>query len=132
VLAARLAEFAAAFEALAIAFEAEFAAFASWLAADWAALAAALAAFAAEFIALATVRLAFATVLLLVASPPQAIPMAPITRTADRAITFFIRIDSPVSQRLDLITFLSIVRADTAGVFQIFLTLGTQDNIVIV
>lgn len=61
-------------------------------------LMAALAVFIAlltEVMALAFVLLALALFVLVTASP-QAIPKALITRTAERAITFFISINSPV------------------------------------
>jgi hypothetical protein len=93
MLALALALFAgAAFVAGFIAFTAlaaEFTAFA-------AVLIAVLAVFRAEFTALAVLAgslfaFIFVFVFALLAASPHAIPRAPITRTADRAITFFIK-----------------------------------------
>jgi hypothetical protein len=86
-IADALAAFAMVFAALAIALAAALAAVAAW--------------FAALAIALAAVFIAFAALLalaalLLAALSPQAIPRAPIARTAERAITFFISKNSPV------------------------------------
>jgi len=86
--------FVAGFMALA----AVLAAFAIWLAAFAMVFAATLAAFAIWLAAFAMVLVAVLVLVfaLFVAASPQAIPKALITRTADRAITFFISIDSPV------------------------------------
>jgi hypothetical protein len=98
-LFAGLLAFALAAGALAgfIAFAAAFAALAAELAAVVAALAAALAAFAIALAAFAIALAALAIALLALAAAlfeaasPQAIPKAPITRTAESAITFFIK-----------------------------------------
>jgi hypothetical protein len=80
------AEFAIELAAFDIALDAALAAFAIELAAFAIALAALAIAFAAVLAAFAAL---FAAVFVFAASP-QAIPRAPIARTAERAITFFI------------------------------------------
>lgn len=114
-----LAAFAIAFAAFAIA----FAAFAIAFAAALAVLAIALAAFIAFASAL------FALVAVFEAASPQAIPSAPITRTADSAITFFITSIFLLSSAKIRSNFVAKRFFNKAFGSYIFL-LGTFDNIV--
>jgi len=103
-----------------------FAAFATALAAMFTALAAALRAAFADVIEL---RFAFAFALaLFVAESPQAMPSAPITRTAVRAITFFISLRSPVFSKIKpkLLTEEQCIHSPCSRSFII----GTHANIV--